>query len=85
MRLVLESFDWVSNCSKYKYFDLAFRVYIRTLSYLGEYTEADEHLDRFEKTVTQRDARFIFYCDLRCYHVWLLCVSCYRIHPERSF
>lgn len=70
VRLLLDSIPWISDHSKYKGFDALFRIYAHNLSHLGEWTEAERLLDKFELTVVERDARYIFYCDLKCYVYW---------------
>jgi tetratricopeptide (TPR) repeat protein len=69
-RMLFDSFDWVRESTKYKHFDPVFRVYVRTLTYLGEYREADELLDQFALTVLEEDSRFLFYCAVRTFHGW---------------
>jgi tetratricopeptide (TPR) repeat protein len=71
VRLLLSSFNWIENWKKYKQFDVVFKSHIRTLSYLGEYVEADELLDSFSHSVPERDANYVYYCELRCYSQWL--------------
>jgi tetratricopeptide (TPR) repeat protein len=71
VRLLLASFDWIRDWKKYQFFDKVFRMHIRILSYLGEYAEADEQLVHFAQSVPERDANYIFYCELRCYSEWL--------------
>jgi tetratricopeptide (TPR) repeat protein len=71
MRLLLNSFDWVSGHDKYKLFDSVFAIHIRTLSYLGEWDEVRQLLGKYELTVLDKDARYILYCDMKCYDLWL--------------
>lgn len=47
-----------------------FNAQIRILSDLGEYREVDRLLEQYELTVPERDARYINYCDKRCYSLW---------------
>ncbi len=69
-RLLLSSVDWVSDHRKYKGFDALFSIHIEDLCHLGEWTEAEGLLEKFELTVVERDARFILYCNLRCFFKW---------------
>jgi tetratricopeptide (TPR) repeat protein len=69
-RLLLNSFDWVSDHSKYKGFDLLFSLHVDNLSHLGEWSEAERLLDRFELSVAEKDARYILYCNLKCHCKW---------------
>jgi hypothetical protein len=71
VRLLLASFDWVSEHLKYKPFEELFQYQIETLSYLGETQEVDRLLEQYERTVFNRDARYINYCRLRCQSQWL--------------
>jgi hypothetical protein len=70
VRLLLDSFDWVTHHSKFKGFDNIFRIHLMALSHLGETTEVDKLLDKFELTVVDRDSRYILYCDMKCYSQW---------------
>lgn len=69
-RLLLNSFDWVSDHGKYKQFDALFSLHVENLCYLGEWTEAERLLDRFGLTVVEKDARYILYCRSRCHCRW---------------
>jgi tetratricopeptide (TPR) repeat protein len=69
-RLLLNSFNWVSDHGKFKAFDNLFSMHINNLSDLGEWTEAERLLEKFELTVVERNARFILYCNLRCHSKW---------------
>jgi tetratricopeptide (TPR) repeat protein len=70
-RRLLSAVDWVAQHSTFKSFDYVFRVQIRMLSYLGEYSEVESLLLAFERTVPAKDARYIFYCELRCFAHWV--------------
>jgi tetratricopeptide (TPR) repeat protein len=69
--LLLNSFDWVSGHDKYKLFDAIFAIHIKTLSHLGEWDEVRQLLDKYELTVLDKDARYILYCGMKCYDLWL--------------
>jgi tetratricopeptide (TPR) repeat protein len=70
-RSLFASIDWVSEHQKFKSFDVVFRAQSEILSYLGEYAEADQLLDRYEMTVVDRNVRYIRYCEMKCYANWV--------------
>jgi tetratricopeptide (TPR) repeat protein len=70
-RLLLKQSNWTTEHAKFKGFESVFRAQIRNLSYLGEYGDADQLLTRYEVTVAERDARYINYCELRCFSYWV--------------
>ena len=70
-RLVLSSIDWASEHEKFRPFEAVFKSHIEILSYLGEVEEADKLLDQYEHTVPDRDARYINYCEMRCFTNWV--------------
>jgi tetratricopeptide (TPR) repeat protein len=69
-RLLLNSFDWISDHSRHKGFDALFVLHIENLCHLGEWNEAERLLDKFELSVVERDARYILYCKLKCHSKW---------------
>jgi hypothetical protein len=69
-RLLLDSIDWVSDHGRYKGFDALFHIHIQNLCHLGEWAEAEGLLDKLQLTVVERDARYIFYCNLKCFSKW---------------
>jgi len=69
-RLLLGSIDWVAEYSNLKQLDIVLATHLHNLAYLGEIQEADNLLDLYEKTVPDRDARYIFYCQMRCQSYW---------------
>lgn len=71
MKLLLASFDWVTDHGKHNLFDVVFSVHIRVLSHLGEWDEVRQLLDKYELTVLNKDARYILYCDMKCNDLWL--------------
>ncbi|HYM77224.1 MAG TPA: SIR2 family protein [Candidatus Dormibacteraeota bacterium] len=71
VRRLLSSVDWVARHAEFSAFDAVFRVHARILGYLGEYSEVEFLLADFERTVPNKDARYIFYCELRCYFNWV--------------
>jgi tetratricopeptide (TPR) repeat protein len=71
VRRLLKAVDWIADYSKFKAFDHVFSQYVDLLGYLGEYEEVDGLLDGYEKTVPDKDARYINYCRLRCSSFWV--------------
>jgi tetratricopeptide (TPR) repeat protein len=69
-RILFETVDWVSNHAEFKYFEGVFRFYVYSLCHLGEIAEVDGLLEKYEITVLSKDARYINYCNLRCYSKW---------------
>jgi tetratricopeptide (TPR) repeat protein len=69
-RLLFGSFDWVTDYPQFKTFDRVFKAYVHLLDDLGQQAEADALLEKYELTVPNRDARYINYCDMRCYSKW---------------
>ena len=69
-RLLLSGVDWVTEHPKYDQFELVFKSNIRSLAHLGEIEEVDFLLSQYEQTVPHRDARYIGYCEMRCYVLW---------------
>jgi tetratricopeptide (TPR) repeat protein len=69
-RDLLRSVNWTSDHNRYNGFEAVFGVQISILSDLGECREVDSLLDQYELTVPERDARYINYCDRRCYSLW---------------
>jgi tetratricopeptide (TPR) repeat protein len=48
-----------------------FDTYVVLLDDLGRYAEVDALLEKYELTVPNRDARYINYCDMRCFSKWV--------------
>jgi tetratricopeptide (TPR) repeat protein len=69
-RILLASADWVSDHARFSAFENVFDFQVTFLSDLGEFGEADDLLGLYEKTVPQKDARYIQYCHLRCFTEW---------------
>ena len=70
-RMLLNRFDWISDHYKFKFFEKVFAVNVNLLSHLGEYSEAERLLGEFERTVPNRDARYIQYCGMQCEYHWI--------------
>lgn len=70
-RVLFETADWVARHSEYSRFEDVFAIHIHLLCDLGETGEVDSLLEKYEITVPNKDARYIRYCDLRCYSKWV--------------
>ncbi len=70
-RLLLSRVDWVTNYGKYKGFEPIFQTQIKLLSYLGDHTEVDSLLEKYDKTFGSKDARYIHYCEMRAFSKWV--------------
>jgi plasmid stabilization system protein ParE/tetratricopeptide (TPR) repeat protein len=71
VRLLFASVDWISEHERFRLFELVFRSHTQILSYLGEVGEVDRLLDQYERTVPSRNARYINYCELRAFSLWV--------------
>lgn len=71
VRLVLSVVDWVSQHAQYELFESIFARHIRILAYLGEIQEVDELLLKYELTVPNRDTRYVGYCEMRAFCLWV--------------
>lgn len=69
-RLLLSKVDWISNHRKFKAFEDVFEAHLEILSHLGEYSEVDSLLEKYERTVVEKDARYIHYCGMKCHAKW---------------
>jgi tetratricopeptide (TPR) repeat protein len=69
-RLLFSAAGWVAEHSKLAQFEPVFKTHTRILSHLGETAEVDALLNEYEQAVPSRDARYIWYCELRCYSLW---------------
>jgi tetratricopeptide (TPR) repeat protein len=70
-RMLLSATDWVKEHSKHSTFERVFSVQTELLSHLGEYAEVDDLLEKYERTVTSRDTRYIKYCEMRAHSKWV--------------
>lgn len=70
-RLLLESVDWETAAGKYKRFDVVVGVMVLAYDQLGDYDSADSLLTRYESTIPQKTARYIKFCDVRAYSLWM--------------
>jgi tetratricopeptide (TPR) repeat protein len=48
-----------------------FETHVDLLSYLGESAEVDQLLDDYGRTVVEKDARYISYCEMRSFSKWV--------------
>ena len=71
VRLLFSSVDWVSEHRRFRSFELVFKSHTQILSHLGEIEEVDQLLDQYERTVPNRDARYVNYCELRAFSQWV--------------
>jgi tetratricopeptide (TPR) repeat protein len=69
-RILFDGVDWVTDYQRFKGFEDVFRTYAHLLEELGRGAEADALLEQYELTVPNRDARYIHYCNMRCYSKW---------------
>jgi tetratricopeptide (TPR) repeat protein len=71
-RLLFEASDWVTQWEKYKGFERVVRTHIKIVSHLGSFKEVGEILSKYEMTVPNKDSRYINFCDLKSYSLWVL-------------
>lgn len=69
-KLLFDAIDW-NNHALYKEFDLVFSTYHRILVNLGRSVEYFAMIDRYEKTIPHKDARYINLCRLWCNLHWV--------------
>lgn len=69
-KTLLNSIDW-SKFQSFKNFDAVFATCFQVLVNFGRRSEYEPLLERYSKTVPLKDARYINYCDLRCYAAWV--------------
>lgn len=67
--LVLDQDD-LATVAALPHFDDVFPDYVRTLATLGATEGAFEALQRYERTLSGKEARYINLCDMRCYLHW---------------
>ncbi|GFE93835.1 tetratricopeptide repeat protein [Acetobacter persici] len=70
-RLLFESIDWETAASKYKHFDKIVGVMVLAYDQLGDFDSSDILLTRYERTIPQKTARYIKFCDVRAYSHWV--------------
>ncbi|QIP06420.1 NB-ARC domain-containing protein [Bradyrhizobium symbiodeficiens] len=69
-RDLFKKIDW-SDFGSYSQFDMTFTVFLRIVANLDRRDEVEDLLSKYAATVASRDARYINYCDLRCYACWI--------------
>jgi tetratricopeptide (TPR) repeat protein len=70
-RLLFASIDWETAANKYKKFDSVVGTMIAAFDQLEDFTSADILIERYEKTIPQKTARYIKYCDVVTYSFWI--------------
>lgn len=70
-RLLFESIEWETAATKYKKFHTVVGRMVAAFDQLGEIESADSLLVRYESTIPQKTARYIKFCDIRSYSLWL--------------
>lgn len=70
-RLLLRKVDWVRDHHNFAAFERVFSVHTKNLSFLGERYELDELLDQYALTASEKNSRYIHYCDMRCHAFWV--------------
>ena len=70
-RILLSSVNWVADHQKFGEFERVFKTHKENLSYLGEYAEVESLLNMYERTIIEKDARYINYCEMRCHSKWV--------------
>lgn len=69
-RILLEAVDWAVASSDIQEFDEILEHFISCLDDLGDHSGADAALDRLLTTIPEKTARYIKFCDLKCYSLW---------------
>jgi tetratricopeptide (TPR) repeat protein len=69
-RELFRKIDW-SEFKSYANFDGVFGTLVQILANLDRREEVESLLSQYAGTVPSRDARYINYCDLRCYVFWV--------------
>lgn len=70
-RLLFEAIDWETAAAKYKDFDHVVGVMVAAFNQLADTHSADGLLAQYERTIPQKTARYIKYCDIRGYSHWI--------------
>lgn len=69
-RLLFTDPSWPEALGNVRNLDVVLSSQARTLTYLGENGEVDALLGAYERSIPDRDARYILYCDMRCHAHW---------------
>lgn len=70
-RLILAAVDWETAAVKFNRFDRTVGLLAVTLEQLGDSASADGLLSSLEATIPQKTARYINFCDVKGYTLWL--------------
>ncbi|MDF2493285.1 SIR2 family protein [Sphingomonas sp.] len=62
--------DDLAKVAALPHFDSVFPDYVRTLAILNATDEAFDALERYERTLSGKEARYINLCDMRCHLHW---------------
>ena len=69
-RLLFQNSEW-ATLAKAEHFDGVISTYIELQALAGEIDDCTEAFEGYESTLQGKDARYINYCDLRCYMHWV--------------
>jgi tetratricopeptide (TPR) repeat protein len=69
-KTLFRSIDWKLHAN-YKNFDAVFNTYFHILVNLGRDSDYQDAIEHYAATVPVKDARYVNYCDLRCYMHWV--------------
>jgi tetratricopeptide (TPR) repeat protein len=75
---LMNEVEWTEACVSYRDFDEFIHQIINSMTQLGQFSEADRCLSRYEGAIPGQSAQYINLCDLRCYHSW------YQLRYEES-
>lgn len=64
-------YDNYKRLAKIKGFEKVFETFVRCLANHSRLAEAMEALEGYHDTLTGKEARYIHYCDMRCYLYWI--------------
>jgi hypothetical protein len=70
-RMLFRAIPWTSEFKRFREFDSVFVTYVEMLSYLGEWDEVDGLFRDYERTMPDKNARYIRYCGLQSLSKWL--------------
>jgi len=68
---LFQAIDWQIEITKQTpHFDRVFNVFIEALGLCGQYDRAARLLEKYEKTLEGKGARYIHFCDMQCSINW---------------
>ncbi|TNB48052.1 hypothetical protein FF124_10755 [Martelella lutilitoris] len=70
-KILFSNTNWEINSREIDVFDRVLTSYVECLSLHDRFDEAEGVLDTFRRYVPENTARFIGYCDIRCYLYWI--------------